>query len=99
MNDYDELEAAALAILRLHGRPLSDEQWAEKMVEHGYGDEHEMFELIDTFESDERGFFEDGRNIHLRTLLEGRILTHRVTDEEILAMAEIAAHHIANARV
>nr|WP_294638734.1 SEC-C domain-containing protein [uncultured Rhodococcus sp.] len=84
MNDYDELEAAALAILRLHGRPLSDEQWAEKMVEHGYGDEHEMFELIDTFESDERGFFEDGRNIHLRTLLEGRILTHRVTDEEIL---------------
>ncbi|MGA9870558.1 MAG: SEC-C domain-containing protein [Rhodococcus sp. (in: high G+C Gram-positive bacteria)] len=84
MNDYEELDATALAVLGLYG-PLSDEQWAAKMVEYGHGDEAEMFELIDTFESDERGFFEDGRNIHLRTLLEGRVLTHRVTDREVSA--------------
>lgn len=84
MDDYEELDAAALALLRLHG-PLSDEQWAVKMVERGHGDAHEMLELIATLESDEYGFFEDGRNIHLRTLLEGRILTHRVTDREISA--------------
>nr|WP_170949263.1 hypothetical protein [Rhodococcus sp. 06-621-2] len=43
------------------------------MTEDGHGDRHDMSELIETFESDELGFFEDRRSIHLRALLEGRM--------------------------
>lgn len=82
MDDYEELDDAALAILRLHG-PLTDEEWAERLVEHGQGDEEDMLDFIDMFDSPELGFFEDGRTLALGVLLEGRILTHRVTSREI----------------
>ncbi|SNS94522.1 SEC-C domain-containing protein [Rhodococcoides kyotonense] len=82
MDDYEEIEAAALAILREHG-PLTDDSWAELLVAQGHGTFREMFDLVEGFESDEIGFFTDDRNLVVTGMLEGRILTHRLTQREI----------------
>lgn len=82
MDDYDALDAAALAILREHG-PLTDVEWADLLVREGRGAFEAMYDLVEAFESHEIGFFGDGRNLVVTTLLEGRILTHRLTTREI----------------
>jgi hypothetical protein len=82
MDDYDELDAAALEILREHG-PLTDEAWAKALVRAGHGGYQNMLDHVESLDSPGVGFFDDERNVALDGLLEGRILTHRLTQREI----------------
>lgn len=78
----DHLVAAALDLLREHG-PLTTEKWAAMMAQAGLGTLEEMGELAEDFDSANLAYFEDGRNAVLDQLIEGRVLTHRLTEDEI----------------
>ena len=80
----DSLTDKAFALLRAHG-PLDDDQWEDLLVDEGLGDPDEMWELIDEFDHPALGILPDGRNIALDALLDGRVLTHRLTAQEITA--------------
>ncbi|MDE1675301.1 SEC-C domain-containing protein [Nocardia gipuzkoensis] len=80
----DSLTDKAFDLLRTHG-PLDDDEWEDLLVTQGLGDADDMWELIDEFDHPWLGILPDGRNIALDTLLEGRMLTHRLTAEEIAA--------------
>ncbi len=81
-DDYDELDTAALDVLRELG-PLSTEDWAIAMSDRGFGRRREMYELVDTVDSVDLAFLPDMRNIAVATLLEGRALTHRLNHREV----------------
>lgn len=78
----DQLAASALDILREHG-PLPAEKWAALMVHAGLGTPEDMADLAEDFDGDNLAYFEDGRNAVLDQLIEGRVLTHRLTESEI----------------
>ncbi|MEV2226118.1 SEC-C domain-containing protein [Nocardia vinacea] len=78
----DSLTDKAFALLRAHG-PLDDDEWEDLLVEKGLGDPDQMWELIEEFDHPAVGFLPDGRNIALDSLLDGRVLTHRLTEQEI----------------
>lgn len=80
----DSLTDKAFAVLRAHG-PLDDNEWEDLLVDQGLGDPDEMWELIGEFDHPALGILPDGRNIALDTLLDGRVLTHRLTAQEITA--------------
>ncbi|MET7770260.1 SEC-C domain-containing protein [Nocardia sp. NPDC005366] len=71
----------AMEILRAHG-PLDDDQWADLLVDAGLGDDDQVWDLIEE-DHPALGVLADGRNIALDSLLEGRVLTHRLTEAEI----------------
>ena len=81
-NLADQLAEAAIDILREHG-PLTAEAWAALMVRQGLGTPEDMAELAEDIDSDNLAYFEDGRNAVLDQLVEGRVLTHRLTEAEI----------------
>lgn len=76
------LVEAAMALLREHG-PLSTREWAQLLTAEGHGYIGEMTELAEYLEHPMLGALPDERNIALDTLLEQRVLTHRLTDAEI----------------
>ncbi|WP_024794489.1 SEC-C domain-containing protein [Tomitella biformata] len=81
-NLADQVADAALDILREHG-PVTAEKWAALMAHAGLGTPEELLELAEDFDSENLAYFEDGRNAVLDQLIEGRVLTHRLTEAEI----------------
>lgn len=78
----DQVIETAIQILREHG-PVTPEKWAALMVHAGLGTPEEMAELAEDIDSENLAYFEDGRNAVLDQLIEGRVLTHRLTEAEI----------------
>ncbi|MCZ4563397.1 SEC-C domain-containing protein [Rhodococcus sp. IEGM 1401] len=81
-DEYDELDTAALDVLRELG-PLSTEDWAIAMSDRRFGHRREMYDLVYTIDSIDLAFLPDMRNIAVDRLLEGRVLTHRLTEQEV----------------
>ncbi len=78
----DPAAEAAIDVLREHG-PLTDDEWAKLLVAADLGYLGEMEELVEYIDHPLLGLLPDGRNIALDTLLEGRVLTHRLSAVEI----------------
>lgn len=81
-DDYAELDTAALDVLRELG-PLSTEDWAIALSDRGFGHRREMYDLVDMIDSVDLAFLPDMRNIAVDTLLESRVLTHRLDQREV----------------
>ncbi|MDV8023785.1 hypothetical protein [Rhodococcus sp. IEGM 1330] len=81
-DDLAELDTAALDVLRELGL-LSTEDWANAMSDRGFGHRRDMYELVDTVDSVDLAFLPDMRNIAVDVLLDGRVLTHRLTQREV----------------
>jgi hypothetical protein len=71
-----------MSLLREHG-PLHPGQWARLLVAEGHGYLADMEELTEYLGHPRLGYLADGRSIALDALLDGRVLTHRLTDVEI----------------
>src|SRR5574340_797820 len=71
-----------MALLREHG-PLSTTEWAQLLVSQGHGFLGEMTEVVEYLEHPLLGTLPDRRHIALDTVLDGRVLTHRLTEAEI----------------
>ncbi len=69
-------------LLREHGS-LADDEWAKLLVAAGRGYLGEMEELVEHIDHPLLGLLPDGRNFALDILLEGRVLTHRLSALEI----------------
>ncbi|MFD4183982.1 hypothetical protein [Rhodococcus sp. NPDC058514] len=80
----DLIADAAMDILRDRGA-LTTEEWGRLLAEAGHGSASEMEQLVELFDEHGLGFLPDGRNLALEPLLEGRMLTHRLTATEIAA--------------
>ncbi|MFC4605539.1 SEC-C metal-binding domain-containing protein [Rhodococcus kronopolitis] len=82
--DFDVVDVAecAMDVLRERG-PLSAEDWASVLVEAEFGTIEEMTELAAVLEGPALGQLADGRKVAVDSLLEGRVLTHRLTAAEI----------------
>ncbi|WP_067691490.1 SEC-C metal-binding domain-containing protein [Nocardia jejuensis] len=78
----DSLSDRAFDLLRTHG-PLRDEEWVALLLRERLGDRLEALDLVQNCDSPALGMLPDGRNIALDTLLEGRVLTHRLTRAEV----------------
>ena len=78
----DHLSETAMALLREHG-PLSTTEWAQLLVSQGHGFLGEMTEVVEYLEHPLLGTLPDRRHIALDTVLDGRVLTHRLTEAEI----------------
>lgn len=75
---------AAVSLLREHG-PMDLDQWVELIGAHGIADGQQAVELARYCDHHLVGSLGDGRMVTLDTLLEGRIVTHRLTAAEIAA--------------
>lgn len=84
VDSRDLIADAAMAILREHGA-LTSEEWGQLLADAGHGPVREMEQLVDLLDDHGVGFLPDGRNLALDPLLEGRLLTHRLTEAEIAA--------------
>lgn len=73
---------AAADLLRKHG-PMPREQWLAAMVTAGLGTRSELKMFSEGCEHQAVGRFADGRVCAMDTLLEGRILTHRLTETDV----------------
>ncbi|MGF7121267.1 SEC-C metal-binding domain-containing protein [Rhodococcus sp. BE178] len=80
----DRIADAAMTILREHGA-LTTEEWGRRLADAGYGSAREIEDVVEALDDYDLGFLPDGRNLALGPLLEGRTLTHRLTDAEIAA--------------
>lgn len=70
-------------VLREHGGPLTDHEWAQLLADEGFGYVEELTDDVADLDDDSLGILPDGRNIALDVLLDGRMLTHRLTAPEI----------------
>ncbi|WP_043826876.1 YecA family protein [Rhodococcus opacus] len=82
--DHDELLDAALGLLRERG-PLSDRELTVALADAGWGGVDELIEYVEEFDAPLLGILPDDRKVALDVLLAGRVLTHRLTAEEIAA--------------
>lgn len=78
----DGFADAAMALLRERG-PQSTQDWANLLAEAGHGPADELAELIAYLDAPGLGYLTDGRYAALDTALEGRVLTHRMSEAEI----------------
>ncbi|TQC49050.1 hypothetical protein EEB14_11720 [Rhodococcus sp. WS4] len=84
ISDHDELLDAALGLLRERG-PLSDRELADALADSGRGHINDLLEDVVDLDAPLLGYLPDGRNVALGVLLAGRVLTHRLTAQEISA--------------
>ncbi|MEN0136966.1 MAG: SEC-C domain-containing protein [Rhodococcus sp. (in: high G+C Gram-positive bacteria)] len=82
--DHDELLDAALGLLRERG-PLSDRELADALADSGRGHINDLLEDVVDLDAPLLGYLPDGRNVALDVLLVGRVLTHRLSAQEISA--------------
>lgn len=82
--DHDELLDAALGVLRERG-PLSDRELTVALADSGWGGVDELIDYVEEFDAPLLGILPDDRKVALDVLLAGRVLTHRLTAEEIAA--------------
>lgn len=82
--DHDELLDAALGVLRERG-PLSDRELAAALANSGWGGVDDLIDYVEEFDAPLLGTLPDDRRVALDVLLAGRVLTHRLTAEEISA--------------
>ncbi|MFF2115565.1 SEC-C metal-binding domain-containing protein [Rhodococcus koreensis] len=78
----DPTVEAAMALLREHG-PLHPHEWARLLVAAGHGYLADMEELTEYIDHPRLGYLADGRSAALDSMLDGRVLTHRLTALEI----------------
>ncbi|MFD9669748.1 SEC-C metal-binding domain-containing protein [Rhodococcus sp. NPDC059968] len=78
----DPTAEAAMALLREHG-PMNPDEWARLLVAEGHGYLADMEELAEYIGHPRLGYLADGRSAALDSLLDGRVLTHRLTAVEI----------------
>ncbi|WP_043823977.1 SEC-C domain-containing protein [Rhodococcus opacus] len=78
----DPTAEAAMSLLREHG-PLHPDEWARRLVAEGHGYLADMEELTEYIGHPRLGYLADGRSAALDALLDGRVLTHRLTEMEI----------------
>lgn len=82
-SDHDDPKVdVALAVLRDRG-PLTTEDWTGALVDAGHGTVEEMTRFVELLDHPLLAYLADGRTAVLDTLLEGRVLTHRLTASEI----------------
>lgn len=73
-----------MALLREHG-PLTDRELGQLLADAGFGYVEEVTEQLEELDDPGLGILPDGRNFALDVALDGRVLTHRLTAEEIAA--------------
>ncbi len=73
-----------MSILRDRG-PMIDDELARALHESGYGPLDDMLDAVEYLEHPAHGYLQDIRHVALDALLEGRVLTHRVTMEDVEA--------------
>ncbi|MGW5153163.1 hypothetical protein [Rhodococcus koreensis] len=78
----DPTVEAAMALLREHG-PMHPDGWARLLVAEGHGYLADMEELAEYIGHPRLGYLADGRSAALDSMLDGRVLTHRLTALEI----------------
>ncbi|MEV6769152.1 SEC-C domain-containing protein [Nocardia sp. NPDC051030] len=81
----NSLSDRAFELLRIHG-PLLVEEWAELLVSQGL-DREQAWDLLEGCANPALGMLPDGRSIALDELIEGRVLTHRLSATEIASGA------------
>lgn len=82
--DHEELLDAALGVLRERG-PLSDRELAAALADSGWSGVDDLIDCVEEFDAPLLGTLPDDRRVALDVLLAGRVLTHRLTAEEIAA--------------
>ncbi|MFC9786382.1 SEC-C metal-binding domain-containing protein [Rhodococcus sp. NPDC127528] len=80
--DTVDVADAAISVLRRRG-PLTRDDWVAALVDRGLGTSAEMAAVVRTLEDSALGVLADGRIAAIDGLLEGRVFTHRLSDEEI----------------